>query len=67
MYQDGSSKGELTNAFQGLINQNTSLQVPLAGEVLALLLLGSLLDRWETLGVTLGNARQEGKPLSLQK
>ena len=53
------------NAFQGLINQTTSLEVPLANEVLALLLIGSLLDSWETLVVTLSNAGAEGKHLSL--
>ena len=66
-YQDGSSMAEHMNAFQGLINQTTSLEVPLADEVLALLLLGSLPDSWETLVVTLGNAGPEGKHLSLEK
>ena len=41
-YQDGSSMTEHMNAFQGLIHQATSLEVPLADEVLALFLLGSL-------------------------
>ena len=41
-YQDGSSMAEHLNAFQGLINQTTSLEMPLGDEVLALLLLGSL-------------------------
>ena len=41
-YQDGSSMAEHMNAFQGLIHQATSLEVPLADEVLALFLLGSL-------------------------
>ena len=58
-YQDGSS--------MGLINQITSLEAPLANEVLTLLLLGSLLDSWVTLIVTLGHARPEGKPLTLEK
>ena len=47
------------NAFQGLIH--------LADEVLALFLLGSLLDSWETLVVTLGTAMPEGKRLSLAR
>mgnify|MGYP000527083294 FL=1 len=55
------------NDFQGLINQTTSLEVPLADEVLALLLLGSLPDSWETLVVTLGNAGPEGNHLSLAR
>ena len=66
-YQDGSSMEEHMNTFQGLINQTTSLEVPLADEVLALLLLGSLPDSWETLVVTLGNAGPEGKHLSLAR
>ena len=66
-YQDGSSMTEHMNAFQGLINQTTSLEVPLADKVLALLLLGSLSDSWETLVVTLGNAEPEGKHLSLPR
>ena len=58
---------EHMNAFQGLINQATSLEVPLPDETLALLLLRSLLDSWETLVVTLGNAKSEGKHLSLAR
>ena len=56
---------EHMNALQVLIHQNTSLEVPLANEVLALLLLRSLPGSWETLVVTLGNAGPEGKHLSL--
>ena len=66
-YQDDSSMVEHMNAFQGLINQTTSLEVPVADEVLALLLLGSLSDSWETLGITLGNVGPEGKHLSLSR
>ena len=51
-YQDGSIMLEHLNAFQGLINQSTSLEVPLVDGVLALLLSGSFLDSWETLVVT---------------
>ena len=43
-YQDDSCMAEHINAFKGLINQTTSLEVPLADEALALLLLGSLSD-----------------------
>ena len=46
-YQDGSSMAEHLNSFQGLINQTTSIEVPLVNEVLALLL-GSLPNSWET-------------------
>ena len=66
-YQDGSSMAEHLNAFQGLIHQATSLEVPLADEVLALFLLSSLPDSWETLVVTLGTAGPEGKRLSLAR
>ena len=55
------------NAFQGLIHQTTTLEVPLADEVLALFLLGSLPETWETLVVTLSNAGPEGKHLSLNE
>ena len=58
---------EHINAFQGLTNQTTSLEVPLADEVLALLLLGSLLDSWETLVVTLGNAGLQRKHPTLEQ
>ena len=60
-YQDGSNMAEHLNAFQGLINQTTSLEMPLGDEVLALLLLGSLLYNWEALVVTLGNSTPQGK------
>ena len=65
-YQNGSSTVEDLNAFQGLINQTTSLEVPLYEKVLALLLLRSLPDSWETLLETLGNAGPQGKPLFLE-
>ena len=66
-YQEGSYMVEHMNSFQGLINQTTSLEVPLIDEVLALLLLGSLPNSWETLVVTLGNVGPEGKHLSLAR
>ena len=59
-YQDGMSMAEHINAFPGLTNQTTSLEVPLSDEVLALLLLGSLPDSWETLVVTSGNTNRKG-------
>ena len=55
-YQDGSGMAEHINAFQGLTNKTTPLEVPLTDKVLVLLLLGSFPDSWETLVVTLGNA-----------
>mgnify|MGYP000586061537 FL=1 len=64
---DDSNMEEHLNAFQRLMNQNTSMEVPLTGEVLRLMLRGSLPDSRETLVVTLGNAGHEGKHLLLQK
>ena len=66
-YQDVSNMVEHLNSFQGLINQSTSLDVPLANKILALLLLGSLRDKWEMLVVMLGNVGPEGKHLCLAK
>ena len=66
-YQDGSSMAEHINAFQGLMNQTTRLEVPLADEVFTLLLVGCLLDCWETLIVTLGNTGPQGKHLTLEQ
>ena len=54
------------NAFQGLTNRTTSLEVPLVDEILTLLLLGSLSDSWETLVVTLGSTEPQGKHLTLE-
>ena len=65
-YQDGSSMAEHINAFHGLMNQTSTLEIPLADKVFALLLMGSLPDSWETLVVTLGNAGPQGKHLSLE-
>ena len=58
---------EHMNAFQGLIHETTVLEVPLADEVLALFLLGSLPETWETLVVTLGTVGSDGKRLSLAR
>ena len=66
-YQDGSSMAEHINAFQGLMNQTTTLEVPLIDEVFTLLLRGSLPDSWETLVVTLGNTGPQRKHLSLDQ
>ena len=66
-YQDGSSMAKHINAFQGLTNRTTSLEVPLVDEILTLLLLGSLSDSWETLVVTLGSTEPQGKHLTLEQ
>ena len=57
---------EHINSFQAVMNKTTSLEVPLVNDVLALLLLGSLPDSWETLVVTLGNVGPKEKHLSLE-
>ena len=59
-YQDGSSMAEHLNAFDGLINQTVSLEIPLVDDELALLVLGSLPDSWETLVVTLDSSARKG-------
>ena len=66
-YQDGSSMVEHINAFQGLTNNTTYLEVPLDDKVLTLLLLGSLMNSWETLVVTFGNAGPQGKHLTQEQ
>ena len=48
------------NAFQGIINQLSSIGISFEDEVRALLLLGSLPDTWETLKVTLCNSAPNG-------
>ena len=64
-YQDNSSMAEHLNAFEGLLNQNTSLEVPLANEVLDLLLIGCIPNSWGTLLMTLGVSAPHGKQLTL--
>ena len=59
-YQDDTSMAEHMIAFKGLINQATSLEVPLIDEVLAPLLLGSLLDNWDA-SCHIGQRRAERK------
>ena len=66
-YEDDSNMAEDMNAFQGLINQTNSLEVPLANEALALLLIGSLPDNWETVVVTMGNPDQKGNTYPWQE
>ena len=47
-------------AFQGIINQLSSMGISFEDEVRALLLLGSLSDTWETLKVSLCNLAPNG-------
>ena len=59
------SMADHLNAFQGLVNQTLSLEVPQVDEVLALLLISSLPDSWETLVLTFGVSTAHGKQLTL--
>ena len=64
IYQYSSSMAKHMNAFQGLINQTTSLEVPLVNEVFVLLLLSSVPHSWETL-CYFGQRRARRKTVSL--
>lgn len=56
----GTSVAEHTSEFQSLINQLSSVDMPLGDEMQALLLLSSLPDSWETLVVSLSNSAPSG-------
>lgn len=61
-FKEGTSVAEHLNEFQSLINQLAARFAPwrpLRREA-AFLLLGSLLDSWETLVVTISNAAPKG-------
>ena len=55
-YREGAPVANHVNAFQGIINQLSSMGISFEDEVRVLLLLGSLPDTWETLKVTLCNS-----------
>ena len=55
-YKDGRSVVEHLNDFQGITNQLKGVGITLDDEVLALLLLSSLPDSWETLFMSLSNS-----------
>uniref|UniRef100_A0A1U7WMD9 Guanylate-binding protein 4-like n=1 Tax=Nicotiana sylvestris TaxID=4096 RepID=A0A1U7WMD9_NICSY len=55
----GTSVAEHTSEFQSLINQLSSVDMPLGDEMKALLLLSSLPDSWETLVVSLKRGKQQ--------
>lgn len=59
--QSGTSVAEHTSEFQSLVNQLSSVEMPLGDEIQALLLLSSLPDSWETLVVSLSNSAPDGK------
>nr|KYP59117.1 Retrovirus-related Pol polyprotein from transposon TNT 1-94 [Cajanus cajan] len=60
-YKDGSSVAEHLRNFQNLVNQLNTVKLVLDDELLALLLLSSLPDSWETLVVSLSNSAFNGK------
>ncbi|XP_057806204.1 uncharacterized protein LOC131021133, partial [Salvia miltiorrhiza] len=64
-YAEGANMTEHLNAYQGLINQSTNMKISLDDEVVALLLLSSLPDSWDTLVVSISNSAPGGA-LTLQ-
>ncbi len=59
-YSDGTSMTDHLSSFQGVVNELTGMGITFEEEVRALLLLGSLLESWETLKVTLCNSAPDG-------
>ena len=60
VYKEGSSISDHLNEFQGCFNQLFGMGVKLDDEILALWLLNSLPDSWETFRVSLTNATPNG-------
>jgi len=60
-YKDGSSIAEHLRSFQNMVNQFITMEIVLDDELLALLLLSSLPNSWETLVVSLSNYTPNGK------
>lgn len=59
--KSGTSVAEYTSEFQSLVNQLSSVEMPLGDEIQALLLLSSLLNSWETLVMSLSNSALDSK------
>ena len=59
-YKDGNSVAEHLSNFQGLLNEFSTMKLELDDEVHVLLLLSSLPNNWETLGVSLSNSAPNG-------
>ena len=59
-YKDGSSISDHLNDFQGCFDQLSSMDIKFDDEVLALWLLNTLPDSWETFRVTLTNSAPNG-------
>ncbi|KAG6395193.1 hypothetical protein SASPL_145834 [Salvia splendens] len=64
-YVESANMTEHLNAYQGLINQSINMKISLDDEVIALLLLSSLPDSWDTLVVSISNSAPRGA-LTLQ-
>ena len=60
-YRDGEDASVHINVFQGFLNQLSLMNLELADEMQALILLSSLPDSWETLVVSLSNSTPNGK------
>jgi len=65
-YKDGEDASVHINEFQGFLNQLSLMNLELADEMEALILLSSLPDSWETLVVSLSNSTPNGK-ITLKK
>lgn len=55
-HRDGRSVSEHLSDFQELVNQLSTMKLVLEDELLALLLLSSLPDSWNTLVISLSNS-----------
>ena len=55
-YHDGSPMTDHLNNFQGIMNQLSSMGIKFDEEIQGLLLLGFLLDSWETFRTSLSNS-----------
>ena len=60
-YKEGSSILDLTNDFQGIIDQLSRMGVNFDDEIQGLWLLNTLPNSWETLRVSLTNSATGGK------
>jgi len=65
-YKDGKNASVHISEFQGFLNQLSLINLELADEMKALILLSLLPDSWETLVVSLRNFTPNGK-ITLKK
>ena len=59
-YKDGSNIVEHISSFQGIVNKLVAMKMNIDDGMQASLLLGSLLESWETLVVTVSNSTPNG-------